>query len=85
METHSLSVCPSTDLPVVCVEAVNSHCRRRDLHGVKIKAWKQQQPIRGRDERTGRTECTGRQEGHFTDVSLVSEGRVSQGGRKKFP
>lgn len=60
METHSLSVCPSTNLPVVCVEAVNSHRRRCDLHGVKIKAWKQQQPIRGRDERTRK----GSKEGH---------------------
>lgn len=60
METHSLSVCASTNLPVVGIEAVNAHCRRCDLHGVKIKAWKQQQPIRGRDERARK----GSKEGH---------------------
>lgn len=42
---------------------------------------------RGKRERVYRKD--GRKDtqriGNFTDVSFISEGRVSQGGRKKFP
>lgn len=56
LNVNTQSVNPSTNLAVGSVKAVNSDCRRRDLHGVKIKAWKQQtanQREEGRKEGKG--------------------------------
>lgn len=71
---------PPTNLGVVRVKAMNSHRRRGDLHGVKIKAWKHsKQPVRGKEGQK-QMKAQGQREGRLK----TNEGGRTEGRKEKM-
>lgn len=78
---NTQSVSPSTNLAVGSVKAVNSDCRRRDLHGVKIKAWKQQTANQRKEGKKEKDERKGKK-GNLSEKQKKMEGSKRWDERK---